>query len=336
MTIRGLVGLVLTATLAGAATAQSYKPAGVVPLGAPDRWDYVVHGGSSGRVYVAHGDRLSVVDGRAAKIIGEVTGIVGGTHGTAIAAGSGLGFTDDGKNGVAVAFDLATLKAVRRITAREDADAMIFDEASGHVFVIEGDPASITVLDPKADHAIATIEVGEKLEYAVADDRGALFVAGEANGDVVKIDTRINKVVAHWPAADCRSPHGLALDRAQGRLFLGCVNSEIIVLDATAGSVVTKLPIGRGSDAIAFDSKRRRVFSSNGADGTITVYQEQSGRYRALAPVVTKVSGRTMTVDPASGRLFVAAADVDPSPTPGGRPKPRPGTLQLLMFDPVD
>jgi len=110
----------------------------------------------------------------------------------------------------------------------------------------------------------------------------------------------------------------------------------MMVVDADNGRVVARLPIGKGSDAVAFDPKRKRVFSSNGADGTISVYQQTSpDAYTALAPVPTAVSGRTMDVDSETGRLFVAAADTDPSPTPGGRPRPRAGTLRLMMLDPV-
>ena len=119
-------------------------------------------------------------------------------------------------------------------------------------------------------------------------------------------------------------------------MFLGCINSLMMVVDSDSGRTVAKLPIGRGSDAVAFDPVRRRAFSSNGADGTISVYQlTPAGDYQALGPVTTSVSGRTMAVDPATGRLFVAAADTDPSATPGARPKVRPGTLKLLMFDPA-
>ena len=236
---------------------------------------------------------MTVVDGRSGKLVGNIAGIAGGTHGIAVSAATGQGFTDDGAAGVAIAFDLETLKIRQRIAARADADAVIADARSGHIFVIEGDPESITVVDPGTDKAVATIAVGETLEYAVSDDAGALYVAGKAKGDVVKIDTSTNAVVAHWPAADCRSPHGLAIDRARARLFVGCANSEMIVLDATDGRVIATLPIG------------------------------------------TRASGRTMAIDPASGRLFVPAADLEPNPAPGTRPKAKPGSLRLLMFDPV-
>ena len=321
---------------APAADRPAYALAKTLPLGAPDRWDYVVVDRPSGRVFVAHGDRVAVVDGRAATLVGEVTGVPGGTHGTGVSAATGQGFTDDGRAGVAVAFDLATLKVVRTIPADKDADAIVADRATGHVFVIEGDPGAITVIDPKTDAVVATIQAGEKMEYGAADGRGLVYVAGNGNKDLLRIDARTDAITARWPTPDCTSPHGLAYDPAGRRLFMGCVNAKLMVVDATSGRVVTELAIGRGSDAVAFDPKRRRVFSSNGLDGTITVYQQRTpDAYEALAPVTTAVSGRTMDVDPATGRLFVAAAQTDPPATPGGRPRPRPGTLSLMMFDPV-
>ena len=330
-----IVAAVMAAATPSLAAAP-YTLAKTVPLGAPDRWDYVVFDPGSGRVYVAHGDQLAVVDGRSGAMIGRVEGIEGGTHGTAISAPTGQGFTDDGRNGTVLAFDLKTLKIAKQIPADKDADAAVIDKVTGHVFVIEGDPGAITVIDTKTDAAIATIKAGEKMEYAAADDAGGVYVAGEEKSDLLKVDARTNAVVERWPTPDCKSPHGLALDKVRRRLFMSCTNSMMMVVDADTGRTVAKLPIGRGSDAVAWDSTRKRVFSSNGVDGTVSVYQQSSpDSYQPLEPVATAVSGRTMAVDPVSGRLFVAAADTDPSATPGGRPRPRPGTLRLLFFDPA-
>ncbi len=170
----------------------------------------------------------------------------------------------------------------------------------------------------------------------MSDNHGSLFVAGAEKRDVVRIDTRTNAVTAHWPIADCASPHGAAIDAQSHRLFISCVNQVMVVVDTDSGREVASLPIGKGTDAAAFDPKRKRIFSSNGADGTITVIQEKDPQtFQVLATIPTAVSGRTMSIDPESGRLYVAAADTDPSPTPGGRAKVRPGALKLLFLDPV-
>lgn len=326
----------LAAPSVSSAPAPSYSLVKSVPLGTPDRWDYVVYDDQTHRVYVAHGDRLAVLDAPTGNLVGEVEGIPGGTHGTAVSLPTHEGFTDDGRNGKAVAFNLTTLKVTREIPADVDADAIALDRATGHIFIIEGDPAALTVIDPRTDTPIATIKAGEKLEYGVGDGHGSIYVAGVGDGDLVKVDALKNRLVGHWPVPGCTAPHGLAVDAGTHRAFMGCANSVMAVVDTNTGRVAAMLPIGRGNDAVAFDPVRKRVFSSNGRDGTITVYQQQSpDRYLALAPVQTVVSARTMDVDPSTGRLFVAAADTDPSPTADGRPHIMPGTVRVLIFAPV-
>jgi DNA-binding beta-propeller fold protein YncE len=318
-----------------AVAGPAYTLTKTVPLGAPDRWDYVVFNGLTHHVFVAHGDKVAVLDAQSGELIGQVEGITGGTHGTGISTATGQGFTDDGRNGLAVAFDLTTLKVTKSIPADKDADAITVDNLTGHIFVIEGDPGAITVIDPKTDAVAATIKAGEKMEYATSDDLGFVYVAGVEKSDLLKIDARTNAVVARWPTPDCARPHGLAMDKAGRRLFMGCVNSRMMVVDADTGRVVANLPIGRGSDAIAYDPKRKRVFSPNGVDGTLTVYQQASpDAYPLLETIPTAVSGRTMAVDPVSGRLFIVAAETDPSPTPGGRPRAKPGTTGVMILDP--
>jgi DNA-binding beta-propeller fold protein YncE len=192
------------------------------------------------------------------------------------------------------------------------------------------------VIDPKTDSVITTIDGGGKLEFAVSDDRGSLYVNGEANKEILRVNTRTNTVDARWPIPSCTSPHGLAIDKTAHRLFSSCVNSVLVVVDTDTGAVIATVPIGKGSDDAAFDPKRKLVFSSNGLDGTLSIIQEKDANtFVPAATIKTSVSGRTMAIDPDTGRLYIAAADVDPSPTPGGRPRPRPGSLKLLFLDPA-
>ncbi len=86
-------------SLAAAQSTPRYQITKAVALGAPDRWDYVVFDPPSHRVYVAHGDRITVVDGIEGSILGEVEGYPGGTHGIVIVGALGRGYTDDGRAG---------------------------------------------------------------------------------------------------------------------------------------------------------------------------------------------------------------------------------------------
>jgi len=336
--ILALAGLALSCA-AVAQTAPEYRVVKKVALGPPDRWDYVVFDAGSGRVFVAHGDELTVVDGKSAEVTGHVKSFPGITHGIAVVPASNRGYTDEGESGKAASFNLKTLAVEKHIQAAEGADAITFDPVSNHVFIINGDAGSITVIDPKKDAAVATITVGGKLEYGVPGENGKLFVNGAAKSEVVSIDTATNQVLARWPVPDCESPHGLASNPASHRLFVSCLNEKLFVVDSQSGQVIANLPIGKGSDAVVFDPKRKLLFSSNGKDGTISVIAEKDPHnYVPLAPIKTTISARTMGIDPATGRLFLAAADVGPTAAPdrkSGRVPTEPGSLKLWFLDPA-
>jgi DNA-binding beta-propeller fold protein YncE len=340
---RRLYFSVLSALLAGAVAAQdpgTYLVTRTVALGSPERWDYLTFDAPSHRVYVAHGDEVTVVDGHDGTVLGRVKGIPGGTHGIAIVPGRARGYTVDGRAGEAISFDTQTFVVRKHIPAAADADAVVYDPASRHVFVVNGDPGTLTVIDPQKDAAVATVEVGGKLEFAVPTGDGKLFVNGAEKREVVRVDTRTNRVDARWPVAECESPHGLAMDRMTRRLFVSCVNQKLVVLNADTGAIVQTLPIGRGTDAAAFDPRRKRVFSSNGRDGTLSVIQQRGpDEYVPLAEVKTRVTARTMSLDPESGRVYLVAAELDPKappPQPGVRRPPPlvPGSTTLLFLNP--
>jgi hypothetical protein len=101
------------------------------------------------------------------------------------------------------------------------------------------------------------------------------------------------------------------------------------VTDSLSGKQVARVVIGRGPDAAAFDSDLGLVFSSNGQDGTLTVIHEETpDEYKVLATVTTQVSARTMVLDPASHKIFLAAAKLGATPpATEERPHPRPSIV---------
>ena len=339
----GLFALVLTIAFCGngfAQSAPSYTITKTVALGAPDRWDYLTFDPSSHRVFVAHGDRVTVVDGRDGTIVGQVEGFPGGPHGIAIVTETERGYSDDGKAGTASSFNLATLRQVTTIKAAADADGVLFDPVSKHVFVINGDSGSVTAIDPASDTAITTIATGGGLEFAALDGSGKLYVDGAEKQEIVRIDTKTNQVDAHWAVPNCTRPHGIAIDPATHRLFSSCVNNVLVVVNTDTGATVASLPIGSRTDAAAFDPKRKLVFSSNG-DGTLSVIAEKDpNHFVALPSIPTMLGARTMAIDPDSGRIYLVGADytinmaADPSDV-RHHYVVTPGSAKLLFLDPT-
>ncbi len=331
--------LVLAAGMApaGAQPAPSYRIIKTIPIGAPDRWDYVVLDPSGTQAYVSHGPDLTVVDLKTGKVAGTLN-VGGTTHGAVAIPALGKGYTDDGKAGVAVAFDLKTLKELKRIKVEPDADGIVYDPAGGHVLVITGDSGKVGVIDPKTDALVAEIDGGGPLEFGVLGGNGKFYVDGEDKNEIVRMDLGKNVADAHWPLTGCKTPHGLAIDVAHMRLFASCGNKVMDVVDANSGKVLASLPIGAGTDFAEFDAKRGIAFSSN-RDGTLSMVTEKGGQFIALAPVTTMQGARTMALDHASGHVYTVAADtVVNTAVPAddrARYKIVPGSAKLLILEPA-
>lgn len=318
----------------------SYKLAKTVVLGAPDRWDYLYFDSASKRVYVSHGDQVTIVDGQTGTIVGSI-GNLPGSHGTAVMPALKRGVADSAKNQQVTFFDSETLKPLGTAQAGMDADGIAFDSETGRAFVANGDASTVTALDMASGRFLGTIALSGKPEFLVGDGAGHVFVNLESTRAVANVDAKKLAVTAVYPIADCESPHGIAVDRTARRLFTSCSNEKMVVLDADSGKLLTTLPIGKFSDAAAFDPTHKRAFSSNG-EGTVTVIAENGPNdFSVAATVPTTRGARTMTVDPDSGRLYLVSADidhVDPPKTPGGRPHAvyKPGTVTLYFYDPVN
>ena len=313
-----------------------YRPVAEVALGAPDKWDYVTFDRAQNRAFVAHGDRVTVVDGKSFAVVGTVEGAKGGTHGIAFA--NGKGYTDDGRAGTVLVFDLKTLKVLKTIKAEPDADGIVYDPASRHIVVIDGDSGKLTVIDPATDTVAATIELGGGLEFGMPDGRGKFYVDGAEKAEIIKVDLKTNSVETHWPLTGCVNPHGFTIDAEAHRLFASCPNKVMVVVDADSGKQIASLPIGEGTDFAVFDPARKWALSSN-RDGTMSVIAEKDANtFVALPPVKTAYGARTMAIDPQTGRLFLVTGAYDENSSTADvrhRYTLKSGSAKLLILDPV-
>ena len=316
--------------------ANLYQLTQSIPLGAPERWDYLSFDAASNRVFAAHGDRIDVIDLSTRQVVGEVA--VNGANGAAIVSSIGKGYAGSRGGKSVVVFDLKTFEVLKTLPAAEDTDAIVYDPASRRVFLMQGDPREVTVIDTVTDTVALTIHLGGQPEFAAVDGQGKLYVNIEDKSQIQRVDTNSGKIDATWPIKVCEGPHGLAIDNESHRLFVSCVNSKLVVVSAIDGSVVSILPIGKHTDAAAYDGRTKRVFSSNG-EGTLSVIQQDGAdRYRALGEVSTQLGARTMAIDSQSGRIFLITGDyaeVTPRATDfRQRYRVKPGSARLLILDP--
>jgi len=332
--------LMLSFLAAPSLVAQSYTITHTYTIGGEGGWDYVIPDAANHRLFVARQNRVTVVDMNDGRVIAEIRGI-NGAHGTAIVSDIGRGFATSGNDSSIMMFDAKSYKTLLKIRAAEDADAIIYDPASKHVFSFNGDANTSTVVDPRRGTVIANIQLGGKPEYGQSARDGMVYVNLVDSSQVVEIDTKTNTATRRWSTAPCKNPVSMAIDIRHQRLFSGCRSGVMAVSDYKNGTVVATIPIGQGVDGAGWDPVRRDAYASNG-DGTLTViHQDSPNKYHVVETVQTGDRARNMGLDPASHRIYLPTAKFGPIPgestatNPRRRPPMLPGTFSIIVVEPV-
>jgi DNA-binding beta-propeller fold protein YncE len=316
---------------------SGYHVTKTVKLGGDGGWDYLSVDSKARRVYISRGSHVMVVDADSGALVGDIPN-TNGVHGIAIAADMDKGFISAGRDGTVTIFDLKTLKVLGTAPAGKNPDAIIYDPASKRVFAFNGTSKDATAIDAKTGTVAGTIALGGKPEFAVADEKGHVFVNIEDTSEIVQFDSNKLTVENRWKIAPGEGPSGLAMDRKHRRLFSVCSNKLMVVVNADDGKVITTLLIGAGTDAAAFDSETGFAFSSNGGDATLTVVREDSpDKFTVVENVATLKRARTMTLDPKTHQVYTVTADFGQPPAPTTeQPRPRApmvaGSFTLLIL----
>jgi len=339
---RLLAGLLLLAALgASAAGAQAaggsgYKVTQKYTLGGEGGWDYLTMDSAGRRLYLTRGNHVMVVDADSGKPVADIADL-SGTHGVALAVGLGKGFISNGRNSTITVFDLKTDKVLDTVKSTgENPDAIIYDPASKRVFAFNGRSKNATVIDAATGKVAGTVALDGRPEFAASDGKGKVFVNIEDKAEVQAIDAKTLAVLATWPLAGCEEPSGMAIDRAHGRLVIGCANKVMPIVDTASGKVVATVPIGQGVDATGFDPGTGLAYSSNG-EGTLTVVHEDApDKWTVVDNVPTQKGARTMALDEKTHQVYLVTANFGEPPAPTKeQPRPRPpmvpGSFTVLV-----
>jgi len=319
------------------AQAPGYKVIHKIAAGGEGGWDYLTVDTASNRLFVSRGTHAMVIDLARDSVIGDIPNTIG-IHGVALAPELNRGFTSNGRDSSVTIFDYKTLApiSVVKIQARNP-DAILYDPATRRVFTFNGGTANATAIDATNGTVIGNVDLGGKPETAVSEG-GKIYANIEDKSEIAVFDPKTLVVEARWPLAPCEEPSGLAIDRANHRLFAGCGNKTMAIVDMRTGKVVASPAVGDGVDAAGFDPATKLAFTSNG-EGSITVIrQDTPDKYTVVETVPTQRGARTMAVNPKTHRLYTVTADFGPLPAATAeRPRPRPpmipGSFVILVLD---
>ncbi|MGA2857094.1 MAG: YncE family protein [Candidatus Sulfotelmatobacter sp.] len=315
------------AVLALAAAGPGYHVIQTYKVGGEGWWDYLTADSDARRVFISRGTHVMVLDADSGKTVGDIPDTPG-VHGIALAPELGRGFTSNGREGTVSIFDIKTLATSSKVKVGDNPDAILYDPATKRVFTFNGRSQDSTAIDAASGKVLGTIKLDGKPEFAASDAKGTVYVNIEDKSELVAIDPNKLEVKAKWPLAPCTEPSGLSIDRKNRRLFVGCDNKMMAVVDADSGKVLATPAIGEGVDATTFDPETGLAFASCG-EGVLTVVKEESpDKFSVAENVPTKRGARTLALDAKTHNIFVVTADFGPRPeATADNPHPRPAML---------
>jgi len=308
-----------------------YQLLKTIPVGGEGGWDYLSVDSAGRRLYLSHTSKAVVIDLDKEVVVGEIADTPG-IHGVAIAPKLGRAFTTNGRENKVSIVDLKTLKTLSKVATGENPDAIYYEPLREEVYSFNGRSKDATVIDAKTGQVVVTIPLGGKPESAQSDG-GRVFVNIEDKNEVAVIDTAEHEVVARWPIAPGEGASGMAIDVKHHRLFLGA-DKLMVMLDYASGKVVGSVPIGDGVDANSFDPATQLAFASC-RDGTVTIAHEDApDKLTVVQTLKTARGSRTMTLDPATHKIYLSAADYENGSEGQRRPNAVPGSFKVLVFGP--
>lgn len=302
----------------------------------PGGWDYIAVGPGNDRLYVSHSTQVNILDEKTGDSVGVIENTTG-VHGIAFDRSQGKGFTSNGRLNTVTVFDVKTNKILGQVPVGQNPDAIMYEPFSKTIITCNGRGKNLTIIDPVNEKVIDSIDVGGKPETAVSNGSGKIFVNIEDKNEIVVIDIKKLSVEAHWSVNPGEEPTGLCYDKETNRLFAGCGNKFLIVVNAATGAVISQSPIGNGCDGVAFDINTKNIFTSNG-EGTMSVFHEKSADVIEFVETVnTKRGARTITINDKTHLVYLPTADFEPElpqadGTPKARPKMIPGSFQVLVI----
>ena len=301
-------------------------------------WDYLTYDPAADRVFIGRPQGVQVVDAGNGKVIAMI-GAPTGDHGVVLAPAADRLFTSDEKENRLGVFALSTLRPLGTVPLPGEPDGLVMDTATGRVLALIPERQQVVAVDAASAKVLGTIDVGGEPEAGVVDGTGAVFVTVRDKDEIVRLDAAKMAVAARW-ASDCERPTPITMDTATRRLFIGCGDGRLLVLDAADGHPIASVPTGETTDAAVFDRTTKIVALANGGGSISLVGEKGADDYALIGNIETPRGARTMTLDPKGGRLFTATADIDSiDPPTADRPYPllhtKPGTFRLIVLRPA-
>lgn len=306
-------------------------------------WDYIKMEPKTNRLFMARDkDGLTLFDvdaGKAVSTIGNSTG----ANGPLLLPQYNRGYVAM-TDGSFLSFDLKTLKPIDRLKLDSNGgiNSAIHDPLTKQVHAIVGTrPKESTwyTLDAATGKLLKTTTFPfRKMDDPATDGKGRLFAPARRDGLILTLDSKTLQEKARW-TAPCNVSK-VRFQASTNRILAACGGDKpmFFAVNPDTGAVVAQVPIGRGIDGFGIDEQRKRIVTSNGTDGTLTVIgQGGPDSYALLGTVSTSLGARMMTMDERNGKLYVVNATyTESAPDASGSTNEtyHPNSFVVMTFKP--
>ena len=317
-----------------ASVCQAYDPYHLlkeIAVGGEGGWHGLAIDESAHRLYLAHENRIEVVDTEDGGVVGAITNTPG-VHDICLAPQFRCGFASNTREDKMTIFNLRTLRTSKAKTGKGPEAVLI---SGGDLLVFNAAAPSVSFYEVDDADFVGTMPLPGRPGSAAGDWKARrVYCAIQDKAEVAVIDGERHKLLGQWPVAPGEAPSGIAIDTEQHRLFVGCANKLLLMVNSTNGSVLNTIPIGADSDTVVFEPSTGLVFVAGG-EGVITIAHEDAPDKLSLVQTLpTGPGARTIALDTKTHRVYVPVASTGSSTSSASSANAANGSLRILVFGP--
>ena len=330
--IAGLALIALASSTQAYAGTDAYEMRIIDRLasGGSGGWDYVSIDQAARKLYISRGASIMSLDADTGKTKLGLAMTNRSHQVVPINGGAELLVTNSGDATVTIV-NAATGKTRTTTLVSAGPDAALLERTTGLVAVMGNRSGHVDLVDPKSGALSGSIAVGGRLEYAAANGKGRIFVNVEDKGEIAAIDMKTRRVIGRYKMPGCEEPTGLTYLPPNNLLLAACGNGVAELVAPDTGTVIQSLEIGKGSDAVFYDSVRNLAFIPSGDSGTLAIIEVQGQTARIVKTLKTAEGARLGMVDTKTGKVYLPTAKFGPPETAGGWPAVIPGSFEILV-----
>jgi DNA-binding beta-propeller fold protein YncE len=322
-------------------------------IGGRGNWDYLTMDPAASRLYIAHGPEVQVVDAETGNLAGQVTGL-SEAHSVALDDAGEFGYVSDGPADEVVVFGRRRLNVEAHIPTGPVPRALALDRESGLLVAVcaaqhpapspkqpvrsqrpsrrplvpsspaptaDEKPKSIlAIIDTQTRQELAEILVAGHLGFALADNKGGVYITVEDRNEVAQLDLEVLGAQIRQSRAASTSARTTGAPAAAGQPDKLDWSSNLHPSDNTHLRFLIAGGGCRNPRALAVDGRHLRLFAA--CDNLkMAVLNTGTGETVTSLPIGPGVEA--LGYDPGQGLIYSANGGGD-------------GTLTVIRQDVTD